>query len=216
MYKLAQQWKVPGSENNPLGTIPHFKVNNARERYLTSAEMERVKVAIDASPNPQLRYIIPLLVLTGVRKRELLDAKWDQFDLDQRRWRVPNSKSGKARHVPLSQAAIDILAKVPRWDDCPFVVPNPSTKKPYKDIYYVWNKARIAAGVPDCRAHDLRHTAASLLASSGHSLYVVGQILGHQRASTTQRYAHLSQESLLAAVDASAAATGVDWGQEAA
>lgn len=216
MYKLARQWKVPGAENNPLGSIPHFKANDARERYLTAAEIERVRVAVEASPNRQLRFIIPLLLLTGVRKRELLDAKWEHFDLDQRRWRVAQTKSGKPRFVPLSQSAIDILAKVPRWDHCPFVVPNPETKRPYKDIFYVWNKARIEAGVPDCRIHDIRHTAASLWASAGQSLYVVGQILGHQRASTTQRYAHLSQESLLSAVDAGAAATGIDWGQAAA
>jgi len=216
MYKLARQWKVPGAENNPLGSMPHFKANDARERYLTSAEIERVRVAIEASPNRQLRFIIPLLLLTGVRKRELLDAKWEHFDLDQRRWRVPHTKSGKPRFVPLSQAAIEILSNVPRWEGCPFVVPNPETKKPYKDIFYVWNKARIEAGVPDCRVHDIRHTAASLWASAGQSLYVVGQILGHQRASTTQRYAHLSQESLLSAVDAGAAATGIDWGKAAA
>lgn len=216
MFKLARQWKVPGAEVNPLGAIPHFKVDNARERYLTAAETERVKAAIEASPNRQLRFIIPLLLLTGARKRELLDARWEHFDLDQRRWRIPHSKSGKARHVPLSQVVLDVLAQVPRWGDCPFVVPNPQTKRPYKDIFYVWNKARIEAGLPDVRVHDLRHTAASNMVSNGQSLYVVGQILGHARVTTSQRYSHLSQESLLAAVDAGAAATGVDWANPAA
>ena len=153
-----------------------------------------------------------MLLLTGARKRELLDAKWEHFDLNQRRWRIPHSKNGKARHVPLSQAALDVLAQVPRWDDCPFVVPNPRTKKPYKDIFYVWNKARIEAGLPDVRVHDLRHTAASNMVSSSQSLYVVGQVLGHARVTTSQRYAHLSQESLLVAVDAGASASGINWG----
>lgn len=212
MFKLAARWKVPGVEINPVTSIPHFEANNARERYLTPAETERVKAAIEASPNRQLRYIIPLLLLTGARKRELLDAKWEHFDLNQRRWRIPHSKNGKARHVPLSQAALDVLAQVPRWDDCPFVVPNPRTKKPYKDIFYVWNKARIEAGLPDVRVHDLRHTAASNMVSSSQSLYVVGQVLGHARVTTSQRYAHLSQESLLVAVDAGASASGINWG----
>lgn len=211
MFKLAGQWKIPGAEVNPLGTIPHFEANNARDRYLTAAETERVKAAIEASPNRQLRFIVPLLLLTGARKRELLDAKWEHFDLDQRRWRVPHSKSGKARYIPLSQSALDVLAQVPRWDDCSFVVPNPQTKKPYKDIFYVWNKARTEAGVPDVRIHDLRHTFASNAVSNGQSLYVVGQILGHARVTTSQRYSHLSQESLLLAADVGAAATGIDW-----
>ncbi|WP_150294608.1 site-specific integrase [Sphingobium estronivorans] len=211
MFKLAAQWKIPGAEVNPLGTIPHFQANNARERYLTAAETERVKAAIEASPNRQLRFIVPLLLLTGARKRELLDAKWEHFDLEQRRWRIPHSKNGKARHVPLSQAALDVLAKVPRWEGCSFVVPNPQTKLPYKDVFYVWNKARIEAGVPDVRLHDLRHTFASNVISNGQSLYVVGQILGHARVTTSQRYSHLSQESLLLAADVGAAATGIDW-----
>lgn len=212
MFKLARQWKVHGAEVNPLSMIPHFKADNARERFLTAAETERVKVAIAASPNPQLRFIIPLLLLTGARKRELLDARWEHFDLAQRRWRIPHTKSGKARFVPISQAALDVLAQVPRWDDCPFVVPNPQTRKPYKDIFYVWNKARIEAGLPDVRVHDLRHTFASNLASNGQSLYVVGQILGHARVTTSQRYAHLTSQSMLVAADAGAAATGIDWG----
>lgn len=211
MFKLAAQWKIPGAEVNPLGTIPHFQANNSRDRYLTAAETERVKAAIEASPNRQLRFIVPLLLLTGARKRELLDAKWEHFDLEQRRWRIPHSKNGKARHVPLSQAALDVLAQVPRWGGCPFVVPNPRTKLPYKDIFYVWNKARIEAGVPDVRIHDLRHTFASNVISNGQSLYVVGQILGHARVTTSQRYSHLSQESLLLAADVGAAATGIDW-----
>lgn len=211
MFKLAGQWKIPGAEVNPLGTIPHFEANNARDRYLTAAETERVKAAIEASPNRQLRFIVPLLLLTGARKRELLDAKWEHFDLEQRRWRVPHSKGGKARYIPLSQSALDVLAQVPRWDDCSFVVPNPQTKKPYKDIFYVWNKARTEAGVPDVRIHDLRHTFASNAVSNGQSLYVVGQILGHARVTTSQRYSHLSQESLLLAADVGAAATGIDW-----
>lgn len=211
MFKLAAQWKIPGAEVNPLGTIPHFQANNARERYLTAAETERVKAAIEASPNRQLRFIVPLLLLTGARKRELLDARWEHFDLEQRRWRIPHSKNGKARHVPLSQAALDVLAQVPRWDDCSFVVPNPETKLPYKDVFYVWNKARIEAGVPDVRIHDLRHTFASNVISNGQSLYVVGQILGHARVTTSQRYSHLSQDSLLLAADVGAAATGIDW-----
>lgn len=215
MFRLAKQWKVAGAATNPLEDVPHFKTDNARERYLSAAETTRVKAAIEASPNRQLRFIIPLLLLTGARKRELLDARWEHFDLEQRRWRVPHSKSGKARHVPLSQSALDVLAQLPRWDDCPYLVPNPRTKKPYKDIFYVWNKARIEAGLPDVRVHDLRHTAASNMVSNGQSLYVVGQVLGHARVTSTQRYAHLSQESLLVAVDIGAAATGIDWAKSA-
>ena len=90
-------------------------------------------------------------------------------------------------------------------------MPNPRSKKPYTSFYLAWDNARKKAGLREAHLH--RHTAASHLASSGQSLYVVGQILGHTKPTTTQRYAHLSQEALLAAVDAGAKAMGTTWTQ---
>ena len=55
-----------------------------------------------------------MLILTGARKREVLDAKWEDFDLGRRSWRIPISKSGKARHVPLSDGALNVLASMSR------------------------------------------------------------------------------------------------------
>ena len=123
------------------------------------------------------------------------------------------SKSGKSRHVPLSKAALDILQNLPRFDECPYVVPNPDTLRPYSQIYRACNNARVAAGLTDVRMHDLRHSMASNMVNSGRSIYEVAKILGHSQLKTTQRYAHLFQETLLEAVDDAAEATGTDWGQ---
>ena len=153
--------------------------------------------------------------MTGCRKRELLDAKWDEFSIERRSWRIPMSKSGKARHVPLSDAALAILAELPRWDRCPYVVPNPKTMKPYTSVFNAWDRARRAAGLPEVRMHDLRHSAASNMVNAGQSLYVVGTVLGHANVITTKRYAHLSSESLLAAVNAGTKAMGTDWTKSA-
>ena len=76
-------------------------------------------------------------------------------------------------------------------------------------IQRAWDNARKAAGLPDVRLHDLRHSMASNMVNSGRSIYEVAKVLGHSQLKTTQRYAHLSQETLLAAVDAAAAATGI-------
>ena len=213
MYKLARQWGVPGSAINPLAGIKHFEANNARDRYLTADEIKALRLAIEESENTQLRYLIPLLLLTGVRKTELMNAQWKDIDLENRRWRVPMTKSGKARHVPLSADAIAILKTVPRWEGCPYVLPNPRSKKPFSCFFLAWHNARKKVGLDDVRLHDLRHTAASNMVNAGQSLYVVGQVLGHTKPTTTQRYAHLSQEALLAAVDAGAKAMGTTWSQ---
>jgi integrase len=137
-----------------------------------------------------------------------LDAQWVDFDLPRRVWTIPMSKSGKARRVPLPAAAIDELRAMPRWAGCPYVVPNPRTMKPYTSVYFSWDAARRRAGLPDVRMHDARHTCASNLVNAGQSLFVVSQVLGHAQARTSQRYAHLSQDTLVAAVDAGAAVAG--------
>lgn len=211
MFKLAKRWGVPGSELNPVAGLKLLEPNNNRERFLTVDETGRLRDACDVSDNSQLRYIVGMLLVTGCRKRELLDAKWEHFDLEKRQWRVPMSKSGKARFVPLSNAALAILRAVPRWTGCPYVVPNPKTRKPFHSIYNSWDRARRAAGVPDVRMHDLRHSAASNMVNAGQSLYVVGQVLGHAQTKTTQRYAHLSQDTLLAAVNAAADVMATEW-----
>jgi len=212
MMNLASRWKIPGGDVNPTAGVQLFECNNARERFLTAEETQRLRDALETSDNPQLRYIVPLLLLSGARKRELLDAKWEHFDLERRSWRIPTSKTGKARHVPLSAAMLSVLAQLPRWKDCSFVAPNPKTKQPYVSIFCSWNTARKEAGLPEVRMHDLRHSMASNMVNSGRSIYEVAKVLGHTQLKTSQRYSHLSNETLLAAVDASANATGTDWG----
>lgn len=212
LYACAKKMKLPGAEPDPTSEVKLIEANNSRERFLTVEETQRLHAAVQNSENPQLKYIVALLLLMGNRKRELLDAKWADFDLDRRSWRIPLAKSGKARHVPLSSAALDVLQQLPRFEGCPYVVPNPKTLKPYKSIYCSWNTARKAAGLPEVRMHDLRHSMASNMVNSGRSIYEVAKVLGHTQVKTAMRYSHLSQETLLAAVDSAANATGTDWG----
>ena len=202
MFKLAKKWNLAGSQADPTENIKVVDPQNARERFLTAEETQRLRQAIENSPNVQLKHIVPLLLLTGARKRELLDAKWEDFDLERRNWRIPMTKSGKARHVPLSTAVLDILKSLPRWDGCPYVVPNPQTRRPFRSVFCSWNTARQEAGLAEVRMHDLRHSMASNLVNSGRSIYEVSKILGHSQIKTSQRYAHLAHETLLAAADA--------------
>ena len=104
LFNFAKASKTPGAEINPITGIKLVDPQNARERFLTSEETQRLKVAIDGSDNPQLRFIVPLLILTGARKRELLDSRFGDWDLVRRTWRIPMTKSGKPRHVPLSSS----------------------------------------------------------------------------------------------------------------
>jgi integrase len=209
MFNLALKWKIAGVTINVARDVKFFQANNERTRHLSVDENEHLLAELGNSRNTQLKYIVPLLLLLGCRKRELLDSQWEDFNLQKRMFRVRMSKSGKARHVPLSLTAIEILNQLPRWEGCPYVVPNPATKLPYVQIQRAWDTARKAAGLPDVRMHDLRHSMASNMVNSGRSIYEVAKVLGHSQLKTSQRYAHLSNETLLAAVDAAAVATGL-------
>ena len=200
MFNLARKWDF--DLKNPATGISKLEENNIQQRYLNPEETQRLYGCLQESGNTQLKYIVPLLLLTGCRKRELLDAQWAHVDIERRTWRIPLSKSGKARHVPLSLGVLAILAQLPRFEGCPYLVPNPETRRPYISIFAPWNRVRKQAGLPEVRMHDLRHSFASFLINSGRSLYEVQHLLGHAQSITTQRYAHLSQSTLLDAVDA--------------
>nr|WP_235519534.1 site-specific integrase [Sphingomonas sp. Leaf22] len=186
-------------------------INNARERYLNPAEAQRLQAAVSESRNKQLKYIVALLLLTGARVSELLNAEWRHIDLERRSWLIPTSKTGKARHVPLSKQAVDVIQSIPRFGTCPYLLPNPDTLKPFTEIKHAWQHARDKARLPGLRIHDLRHSAASFMINAGIDLFAVGRVLGHADHKSTQRYSHLANDTLLAAVEAGANRQGVDW-----
>jgi integrase len=197
VFNLALRWEIPGIKANPTKGIPLMEENNKRERYLSVEEAQRLYEAVYKSTLYMLYFIVPMLILTGARKREVLDAKWKDFDLTRRFWRIPVTKSGKARFVPLSDGAISLLNSMPKPDGMEFAFPYPIKGTPFDSIFYAWHKARQQAGLTDVRLHDLRHSHASFLVNAGRTLYEVQHILGHTQVSTTQRYAHLSPDTLL-------------------
>jgi integrase len=201
IYNLSIRWETDGILKNPTAGIPLLEENNKKERFLTSDEAHQLISELKKSESPMLQYIVPMLILTGARKNEVLQAQWQDFNLITSVWRIPISKSGKARHVPISDGVRLLLSTIPRVDDCPWTFANPKTGKPLVSFFSSWNKVRKAVGLADVRIHDLRHTFASFLVNNGRSIYEVQRILGHTQIKTTERYAHLSQDSLLAAAN---------------
>ncbi|RZJ43945.1 MAG: site-specific integrase [Brevundimonas sp.] len=204
-FELGAQWGIPGCEKNPTRGVRSPPLNNARERFLSAEEAARLREAVAVSNNAQLQHIVGLLLLTGARLRELLDARWEHVDVERRSWLIPVSKTGKARHVPLSTPAVAIIEALPRIKGCPWLVPNLDTLKPFVSIKHAWQKAIKRARLPGLRLHDLRHSAASFMVNSGVDLFAVGKVLGHANYQSTQRYAHLANDTLLKAVEAGAA-----------
>lgn len=185
---------------SPCGGVLPFKIHTLRERYLTPAEARRLMRELERSSRPEAA-ALRLLLLTGARKSEILQARWENVRLDLRLLIVPLSKSGKPRHIPLSDEARKIIRTIPHRADCPWLFPGHAQGGPLTDIYVFWNGLRRKLRLTDVRIHDLRHTFASFLVNAGHSLYEVQKLLGHSDPRTTMRYAHLGQASLVAAAE---------------
>jgi len=203
-FNLARRMKVQGASTNPAQSLKLFQLNNSRERYLSAEEVQRLRSVLEECPYEQMRTIVPLLLMLGCRKRELLEARWEHIDLERRVWHIPMSKSGRARNVPLSSSAIEVFRSLERWEGCPYVLPNPATLKPWGNLHHQWDAIRKRAGLDGVRIHDLRHSFASNLVNSGRSIYEVGRLLGHAQVKTTQRYAHLSDTVLMSAMEEAA------------
>ena len=200
MFNLAIEWNW--ATVNPVSAIKKYQ-EYKRERWLNDQELQSLHDVLDHYHNQSVANAVRLLVLTGARKNELLSATWNQFNLENGVWTKPahSTKQKKMEHLPLSTQVISLLKKMASTATTSYLFPGKIAEKPIQDIKKAWKTITTQAGLSKVRIHDLRHTHASHLVSSGLSLSIVGKLLGHTQASTTQRYAHLADEPLRQAAE---------------
>jgi integrase len=185
--------------DNPCRGIVRFD-EQRRERWLGDEELARLLDVLNAHANKRVAAAIKLILLTGARRTEALSAKWEDFDLQRGVWTKPShhTKQKKTEHVPLSASAIQLLTSLRAHDaeDADYLFAGKIEGQPIVEIKKIWATIRKLAKLEGVRLHDLRHTFASHLVSSGLSLHIVGALLGHTQPGTTARYAHLADDAL--------------------
>lgn len=221
-FNLAEVWGWRENVSNPCRHIRKY-AEAKRKRFLSPAELARLgellRVAerdgavtlparncvdapgISVPVLPAAVAAIRLLILTGARKSEILGLRWEWVDMEGRRILLPDSKTGE-KTIPLNAPALEVLASIPKVEGNPHVIVGAKAGAALVNLKDPWGAICTAAGLEDVRIHDLRHSFASVGAAGGMSLPIIGALLGHTQAATTQRYAHLSDDPLRAASDA--------------
>jgi integrase len=212
---------------NPAKAIERYP-EQGRERFLTTDELARLGAALEDGETVGLPYevdetkphskhapkankrrakidpyaiaAIRLLILTGARLREVLDAQWRHVDIERGVIFLPDSKTGK-KPVYLSAAALSLLSALPRIEGNPHIIAGANAGAPRADLKKPWAAVCKAAGLEGVRLHDLRHSFASIGAGASMGLPIIGKLLGHSQAATTHRYAHLDADPLRRAVN---------------
>ncbi|MEE2526236.1 site-specific integrase [Hyphobacterium sp. HN65] len=203
MLSTAERWGVCPHGSTVCRHVDKFK-EKARKRYLSTDEVKALGEAlIDAELEGYNSYglsIIRLLMFTGARRSEIEALRWDEVDLERRAIHLQDSKTGQ-RSIPLAAPALEILSTEKRIEGSPWVFPAMRGDGHYQGLGKLWRAVRDKAALSDVRLHDLRHTFASFGAAGGHSLPIIGALLGHKQSATTERYAHLANDPLHQAVD---------------
>ena len=200
MMRMAELWGYRRHNTNPCKNTRRYKTK-PMERFLTEEEMARLNVVLtrDEFWCPHIVAVIRLLMLTGCRVGEITSLEWDW--ITGKRIFLPDSKSGP-RTVWLSSPARAVIDAIPRYSaDCPYLFPNRPPTRPINNIAFHWDRIRNEAGLPRLRLHDLRHSWASIAAMNGVDMVTVAKLLGHALVETTERYTHLSDQSVTDAAD---------------
>ena len=198
MFNMAETWELVPPGRNPCRAVRRYK-EIRRERFLAPDEYRELgrvlkKAEAGGSVRPSAIAALRLLMLTGCRKNEIVQLKWDDVDRVARELRLSDAKTGP-RAVPLTPAVEAVLDRIPRDGDSPWVIAGKKKDAHLVNVDAVWKRLRAEAGLKDVRIHDLRHSWASRALAVGESLSMIGKLMGHGQVATTARYAHLARDT---------------------
>jgi integrase len=207
MFNMARK-DLDFAGDNPTAGIRRF-AEQSRDRFLSGEELTAFFLALQKMPEVwQVFFLIALL--TGARRGNVQAMRWSDVDLTLGLWRIP-AEQAKAKKVVVvalsSQAGAILTTHRERSADlatCPWVFPSHGKTGHLVEPKGAWKRLCIAAGLADCRPHDLRRTLGSWQAISGASLPIIGASLGHNELRSTEVYSRLTLEPVRQSVQVAA------------
>jgi integrase len=194
MFTKAIEWGY--AKESPAKKVKLLKEPPGRVRYLRLEEVEKLlNACVD-----HIRPIVVTALNTGMRKGELLNLRWADVDLKNRKVTVINSKNNESRVIPINQTLYQELLALSEKAKGEYVFSN-RDGHPFGDVKKGFSSALKKAGIEDFRFHDLRHTFGSHLVMQGVNLRTVQQVMGHKDIKMTMRYSHLSPEYVQEAME---------------
>lgn len=192
---LAAAWRSDLILSNPAAKLRKNPEPLPRTRVLSDKELKATWEAILALDDLFAQIALVMLVHTGARLSEVLRARWDDFDLDGRVWRLPAPKAGRPQLLPLTPELVEFLEEAPRSTG-PYLVPGRNPEKPRYDIKNAWETVRKAAKIEDVRLHDIRRTYGLAVARTV-GLHHASKLLRHSDIKVTESvYAPLGFDEL--------------------
>lgn len=182
---------------NPCEKAVVNKSDNKRTRFLTLEEVARLGAACDTleaeGVNIKALNITRLWVLTGCRRNEIAELKWNEVDLENDLLVLDDSKTGKSLR-PLCMAAATLLKGVEKVEGTDYVFPADEGDSYFQGTKNIWPKLVRKAELPGVTPHTLRHTVGATATSHGEALALTGAILGHANLRSTMIYAHVQHD----------------------
>ena len=199
IFNKAMTWSLFEGHNPCRGVKKNLE--RPRKRWVTPDEMPKLMEALSQETSVYARAAVLLYLLTGLRKREILNARWSDIDFQRSVLTISKTKTNEDYFVCLSNAAISVLEQIPRVPGNPYIIVGRHNRKNLVDITKPWHRIRTAAGIEDVHIHDLRHTFGAWMTDAGHNLKLVGEALNHANIRSTQRYSHLQKQTVHAAIE---------------
>lgn len=205
-FNLAIDWELL-TEKSPAARIPLFNIDNRVNNLLDGPALHRLLEVLRTDSNRSVCGSALLSLHCGCRLEEALSARWVDIDFENKQWRISAAvaKGKRAKILPLSSSAIEVLESLDSRGKCEYLFVNMFTGERLTTVAKVWSRLRNQAQVPHFRYHDLRHQFGTHLAKAGRSTVEIQQLLSHRSPVTTQRYLHLSASDLLAATNGASA-----------